>query len=103
MRVSASTHRVCIVDYERNWDFICHKVALTKKTPTNKINEKNIVIWSKVEMEWSREGFGYDKPLWKERRGHLLQFPDHIAMEKRKLKQKISEKQKKKKGPKIRL
>ena len=33
-------------------------------------------------MERSREGFGYDKPLWKQRRGHLLQFPDHKAMEK---------------------
>ena len=33
-------------------------------------------------MERSREGFGYDKPLWKERRGDLLQFPDHIATKK---------------------
>ena len=33
-------------------------------------------------MERSREGFGYDKPLWKQRRGHVLQFPDHKAMEK---------------------
>ena len=33
-------------------------------------------------MTWYREGFGYDKPLWKERRGHLLQFPDHKATEK---------------------
>ena len=33
-------------------------------------------------MEWSREWFGYDKPLRKERRGHLLQFPDHKAMKK---------------------
>ena len=30
-------------------------------------------------MERSREGFGYDKPLWKQRRGHLLQLPDHKA------------------------
>ena len=35
-----------------------------------------------MEMTWSRVGFGYDKPLWKERRGHLLQFPDHKATEK---------------------
>ena len=28
------------------------------------------------------DGFEDDKPHWKERRGHLLQFPDHIAMEK---------------------
>ena len=33
-------------------------------------------------MERSREGFGNDKPLWKQRRGHLLQFPDHKATEK---------------------
>ena len=33
-------------------------------------------------MTGSREGFGYDKPLWKQTRGHLLQFPDHKATEK---------------------
>ena len=33
-------------------------------------------------MTGSWEGFGYDKTLWKERRSHLLQFPDHKAMEK---------------------
>ena len=33
-------------------------------------------------MKGSREGFGNDKPFWKQRRGHLLQFPDHKAMEK---------------------
>ena len=33
-------------------------------------------------MERSRERFGYDKPLWKERRGHVLQFPYHTATEK---------------------
>ena len=33
-------------------------------------------------MERSREGFEVDKPLWKQIRGHLLQFPDHIATEK---------------------
>ena len=33
-------------------------------------------------MERSRVGFGYEKPLWKQRRGHLLQFPDHKATEK---------------------
>ena len=35
-----------------------------------------------MEMARSCEGFKDDKPLWKERRGHLLQFPDHKAMEK---------------------
>ena len=35
-----------------------------------------------MKMTGSREGFGYDKPLWKQRRGHLLQFPDHKATEK---------------------
>ena len=35
-----------------------------------------------MEMTGSRERFGNDKPLWKQRRGHLLQFPDHKAMEK---------------------
>ena len=35
-----------------------------------------------MEMTGSREGFGNDKPLWKQRRGHLLQFPDHKATEK---------------------
>ena len=33
-------------------------------------------------MRGSSEGFGNDKPLWKQRRGHLLQFPDHKATEK---------------------
>ena len=36
-------------------------------------------------MAGSREGFGYDKPLWKQRRGHLLQFLDHKATEKENL------------------
>ena len=35
-----------------------------------------------MEMKWSREGFEDDKPLWKQRRGHLFQFPDHKATEK---------------------
>mgnify|MGYP003362895232 CR=1 FL=1 len=35
-----------------------------------------------MEMERSRDRYEDDKPLWKERRGHLLQFPDHIATEK---------------------
>ena len=30
----------------------------------------------------SRYGYGDDKPLWKERRVNLLQFPDHRAMKK---------------------
>ena len=54
-------------------------------------------------MEGSREIFGNDKPLWKQRRGHLLQFPDHKATEKEKTQAKTSEKQKKKKRAKIRL
>ena len=35
-----------------------------------------------MRMTGSREGFGNDKALWKQRRGHLLQFPDHQATEK---------------------
>ena len=35
-----------------------------------------------MEMDRSRVGYGYDKPLWKQRRGHVFQFPDHKAMEK---------------------
>ena len=35
-----------------------------------------------MKMERSREGFEADKPLWKQRRGHLLPFPDHKATEK---------------------
>ena len=34
-------------------------------------------------MTGSREIFGNDKPLWKQRRGHLLQFPDHKATKKK--------------------
>ena len=37
-----------------------------------------------MKMERSREGYEDDKPLWKQRRGHLLQFPDHKATEKEK-------------------
>ena len=33
-------------------------------------------------MTGSRVGFGNDKSLWKQRRGHLLQFLDHKATEK---------------------
>ena len=40
------------------------------------------MIWARMKMTGSREGFGNDKPLWKQRRGHLLQFPDHKATEK---------------------
>ena len=35
-----------------------------------------------MKMTGSREGFGYDKSLWKQRRVHLLHFPDHKATEK---------------------
>ena len=51
-------------------------------------------------MTGSREGFGNDKPLWKQRRGHLLQFQDHKAMEKGKLKQKPQKNKRKRKGQK---
>ena len=34
-----------------------------------------------MKMTRSREGFEVDKPLWKQRRGHL-QFPDHKSTEK---------------------
>ena len=33
-------------------------------------------------MTGSREGFGNEKPLWKQSRGHLPQFLDHIATKK---------------------
>ena len=33
-------------------------------------------------MARSRDRYEDDKPLWKERRGHLLQFPDHKATKK---------------------
>ena len=55
-----------------------------------------------MEMTGSRVGFGNDKPLWKQRRGHLLQFLDHKATEKENSSKNLG-KQKKKKGPKIRL
>ena len=35
-----------------------------------------------MEMTGSRQRFGNGKPLWKQRRVHLLQFPDHKATEK---------------------
>ena len=53
-------------------------------------------------MTGSREGFGNDKPLWKQRRGHLLQFPDHKATEKENLGKSLG-KTKEKERPKIRL
>ena len=40
------------------------------------------MIWARMIMTGSREGFGNDKPLWKQRRGYLLQLPDHKATEK---------------------
>ena len=45
-------------------------------------------------MERSREGFEVDKPLWKQRRGHLLQFPDHIATEKENSRKNLKNKEK---------
>ena len=36
-----------------------------------------------MKMTESRDRFGNAKPLWKQRRGHLLQFPDHKAMKKK--------------------
>ena len=35
-----------------------------------------------MEMAKSRDGYEDDKPLWKERRGHLLHFTHHNATEK---------------------
>ena len=55
-----------------------------------------------MKMERSREGFEVDKPLWKQIRGHLLPFLDHKATEKENSDKNLR-KQKKKKGPKIRL
>ena len=49
-------------------------------------------------MTGSREGFGYDKPLWKQRMGHLLQFLDHKATEKENLRQKPQKNKRKRKG-----
>ena len=45
-------------------------------------NKTNIEIWARMKMTGSWEILGYDKTLWKQRRGHLLQFPDHKATEK---------------------
>ena len=64
--------------------------------------EKEYRGWSKMEMARSWDGYEDDKPLLKERRGHLLQFPDHKATEK-KTREKSIENQMKRKGPKIRL
>ena len=38
-----------------------------------------------MEIIGSSERFGYEKPLWKQRRGHLLRFPDHKATKKENL------------------
>ena len=40
------------------------------------------------------------KPLWKERRGHLLQFPDHIATEKENSSKNLKKIKRKRKGQK---
>ena len=61
-------------------------------------NEKIIGIWARMKMERSREVFGYDRPLWKQRRVHILQFPDHIAT--KELKQKSQKNNRKRKGQK---
>ena len=55
-----------------------------------------------MKMERSREGFEVDKPLWKQIRGHLLQFPDHQATEKENSSKNLR-KTNEKEGPKIRL
>ena len=52
-----------------------------------------------MKITGSRERFGDDKPLWKQRRGHLLQFPDHKATEEENSGKNLR-KQKKKNGPK---
>ena len=56
--------------------------------------------WARIKMARSWEGFEDDKPLWKERRGHLLQFPDHKATEKENLRQKPQKNKRKRKGKK---
>ena len=64
-------------------------------------NKKNIGIWARMKMTGSRERFENDKPLWKQRRGRLLQFPDHKATEKensRKNLRKTKEKERAKKS-----
>ena len=55
-----------------------------------------------MKMTGSRERFGNGKPLRKQRRGHLLQIPDHKATKKKNSGKNLGN-QKKKKGPKIRL
>ena len=55
-----------------------------------------------MKMERSSDEYEDDKPLWMQRRGHLLQFPDHIATEKENSSKNLR-KTKEKKGPKIRL
>ena len=44
--------------------------------------EKEYWGWARMEMARYWDGQVDDKPLWKGRRGHLLQFSDHIATEK---------------------
>ena len=53
-----------------------------------------------MKMARSWDVFEGEKPLWKERRGHLLQFPDHIATE-RENSSKKSQKTKEKERPEI--
>ena len=36
-----------------------------------------------MKMTGSRKRYGNDKPLWKQRRGHLLQFQNHKATKKK--------------------
>ena len=44
-----------------------------------------------MKMTGSRERFGNNKPLWKQRRVYLLQFPDHKATEKENLGKNLGE------------
>ena len=53
-----------------------------------------------MEMTGSRQIFGNDKPFWKQRRGHLLQFPDHKATEKENSGKNLRKTKEKRKGQK---
>ena len=56
--------------------------AIFDQDMTQTIYGNYLGILGVMEMERSRERFGNGKPLWKQRRGHLLWFPDHKATEK---------------------
>ena len=39
--------------------------------------EKEYWVWSKMDMTWSWDDFGIDKPLGREIKGDLSRFQDH--------------------------